>query len=90
MNYKDIMNAYLKIRKIDNTIPDEVLDFMKDAAIEKLQHTLFPINQTVSGQSPNNQNSENNKSEDADNLAVNRGNIFTEQVDYQIKNSNDN
>lgn len=43
MNYKDIMNAYLRIRKIDNTIPDEVLEFMKDAAIEKLQHKLTNI-----------------------------------------------
>ena len=32
-----IRNAYCKIRKIDQTIPDEVLDFMKDAAIEKIR-----------------------------------------------------
>lgn len=32
----DIIDAYLRIRKIDNTIPDDVLDFMKDCAIEML------------------------------------------------------
>lgn len=37
MTKEDIINAYCKIRSIDNTIPDEVLDFMKDAAIEKLE-----------------------------------------------------
>lgn len=36
MEAKDIVNAWARIRKNDNTIPDEVLDFMKDAAIEKL------------------------------------------------------
>ena len=36
MTTKDITDAWARIRKIDNTIPDEVLDFMKDAAIEKL------------------------------------------------------
>jgi len=34
---KDIIDAYCKIRTIDNTIPDDVLDFMKAAAIEKLK-----------------------------------------------------
>jgi hypothetical protein len=33
---KEIMDAYIWIRKNNSTIPDEVLDFMKDAAIEKL------------------------------------------------------
>ena len=39
MNYdkKDIIDAWGEIRKIDQTIPDEVLDLMKDAAIEKLE-----------------------------------------------------
>ncbi len=37
MKREDIINAYLKIRTIDNTIPDEVLDFMKNSAIEKLE-----------------------------------------------------
>lgn len=32
-----IIDAYCRIRTIDNTIPDDVLDFMKDAAIEKLR-----------------------------------------------------
>ena len=36
MKKKDIINAYCKIRTIDQTIPDEVLDFMKDAALSKL------------------------------------------------------
>jgi hypothetical protein len=36
MTEKDIINAYCLIRTIDQTIPDEVLDFMKEAAIEKL------------------------------------------------------
>jgi hypothetical protein len=36
MTEKDIISAYCKIRTIDQTIPDEVLDFMKEAAIEKL------------------------------------------------------
>lgn len=36
MNKKMIIDAYCHIRTIDQSIPDEVLDFMKDAAIEKL------------------------------------------------------
>lgn len=36
MTEKMIRDAYCKIRTIDHTIPDDVLDFMKDAAIEKL------------------------------------------------------
>jgi riboflavin synthase alpha subunit len=34
---KQIIDAYCRIRMIDNTIPDEVLDFMKNAALEKLE-----------------------------------------------------
>ena len=37
MTEKMIIHAYCRIRTIDNTIPDDVLDFMKDAAIEKLR-----------------------------------------------------
>lgn len=37
MTKEDIINTYCKIRSIDNTIPDDLLDFMKDAAIEKLE-----------------------------------------------------
>jgi hypothetical protein len=37
MTVRDIRDAYIRMRKIDNTIPDCVLDFMKDAAIEKLE-----------------------------------------------------
>ena len=41
MTEKMIMDAYVRMRTIDNTIPDEVLDFMKDAAIEKLMKTHY-------------------------------------------------
>lgn len=37
MNKKMIIDAYVKIRTIDQSIPDDVLDFMKIAAIEKLE-----------------------------------------------------
>lgn len=40
MTEKMIRDAYCKIRTIDHTIPDDVLDFMKDAAIEKLNSLL--------------------------------------------------
>lgn len=36
MKKQDIINAYLEIRKTNNTIPDDVLDFMKNSAIERL------------------------------------------------------
>ena len=36
MTEKMIRDAYCKIRTIDQTIPDDVLDFMRDASIEKL------------------------------------------------------
>jgi len=31
MKKEDIINAYLKVREVDNTIPDDVLDFWKIA-----------------------------------------------------------
>lgn len=37
MTEKMILDAYARIRTIDQTIPDDVLDFMKDASIEKLK-----------------------------------------------------
>ena len=37
MKKEDIINAYVRIRKIDNTIPDEVLNFMKDCAIKTIE-----------------------------------------------------
>jgi hypothetical protein len=37
MTEKMIIDAYCRIRTIDQTIPDDVLDFMKNAAIEKLR-----------------------------------------------------
>lgn len=36
MKEEDIIKAYCRIRTIDHTIPDDVLDFMKQAAIEKI------------------------------------------------------
>lgn len=36
MKRKDITDAWALIRKIDQTIPDDVLDFMKDSAIAAL------------------------------------------------------
>lgn len=35
---EDIVKAYAKIRIIDSSIPDEVLDFMKQASIDKLSN----------------------------------------------------
>lgn len=40
MTKEDIINAYCRIRTVDYNIPDDVLDFMKDSAIEKLEGTL--------------------------------------------------
>lgn len=37
MTKKDIIDAYVRIRTIDNTIPDDVLDYMKDAALFRLE-----------------------------------------------------
>lgn len=37
MKKKDITDAWARIRKIDQTIPDEVLDFMKNAALRELE-----------------------------------------------------
>lgn len=38
-----IRDAYCRIRTIDNSIPDDVLDFMKDAAIEKLHRAPVSV-----------------------------------------------
>lgn len=38
MNKKAIIDAYARIRTIDNTIPDDVLDFMKNSAITMLEN----------------------------------------------------
>lgn len=37
MRKEEIIKAYCRIREIDNTIPDDVLDFMKEAALEKIK-----------------------------------------------------
>jgi hypothetical protein len=38
MKKQDIIKAYCRIRAIDNTIPDDVLNFMKESALEKLSN----------------------------------------------------
>ncbi len=44
MNEKMIRDAYCRIRTIDNTIPDDVLDFMLEASLEKLNQTSIIFN----------------------------------------------
>lgn len=44
MDKKEIIKAWLRIRQIDNTIPDDVLNFMKESAIEALS---LPIESEV-------------------------------------------
>lgn len=45
MKKQNIIDAYVRIRTIDNTISDDVLDFMKEASIEALDkkedHTAY-------------------------------------------------
>lgn len=42
MTEKMIIDAYCRIRTIDNSIPGDVLDFMKESALEKLRkHTVI-------------------------------------------------
>ena len=36
MTVRDIKDAYVRIRTVDHTIPDDVLDFMRDSAINEL------------------------------------------------------
>lgn len=43
MTEKQIIDTYCRIRTIDETIPYDVLDFMKDSAIEKLRSESEPI-----------------------------------------------
>lgn len=48
VNKNNIINAYCRIRTIDQTIPDDVLDFMKYASLEKLNednNINFSINE---------------------------------------------
>ena len=42
MNKQDIINAYVTIRKENNTIPDDVLYFMKTVAINQLDSEIKP------------------------------------------------
>lgn len=48
---QSIREAYVRIRTIDHTIPDEVLDFMLKASINHLktnsEHTSFLLSQTM-------------------------------------------
>lgn len=44
MKKKDIIDAYCEIRKTNTSIPDEVLDFMKQSAIEKLDSQKYEKN----------------------------------------------
>jgi len=37
MTEKMIIDAYCRIRTIDNTIPDDVLDFMKESSLDALK-----------------------------------------------------
>jgi hypothetical protein len=39
---KQVREAYIRIRTIDHTISDDILDIMKDAAIEKLSQSSQP------------------------------------------------
>jgi len=40
MKEEEIINAYCKIREIDCSIPDDVLDFMKYASIKEIRSTI--------------------------------------------------
>lgn len=37
MSKESIIEAYCHIRKTDNTVPDDVLDFMKDSALAAIE-----------------------------------------------------
>lgn len=51
MKEKDIIDAYCEMRCTNSTIPDEVLDFMKQASIEKVRtiekHELYLHMKTI-------------------------------------------
>lgn len=47
MNKKMIIDAYARIRTIDNTIPDDVLDFMKNAALQALEENNKKSSQSI-------------------------------------------
>ena len=44
---KEIREAYIFLRKENNTIPSETLEFMKDSSIEKLHYNELPIKDLV-------------------------------------------
>lgn len=37
MTESDIRRAYVRMREVDQTIPDEVLDFMRDCALAEIK-----------------------------------------------------
>ncbi len=37
MTESDIRRAYVRMREVDHTIPDEVLDFMRDCALAEIK-----------------------------------------------------
>lgn len=39
---KEIIEAWTFLRRMNNTVPDETLDFMRDAALEKLNLVSIP------------------------------------------------
>lgn len=43
MTKDDIINAWARIRKIDETIPDDVLDFLRDSAIKELNRKKLTL-----------------------------------------------
>lgn len=61
MTEKMIIDAYCRIRTIDQSIPDDVLDFMKNAAIEKLHQMQHDAKLPVTGNSFNDFDAECNE-----------------------------
>jgi len=56
---KEILDAYVFLRTNNQSIPDEVLDFIKDAALEKLK--AIPIEPPVSPKTVEEEELEYNK-----------------------------
>ena len=47
MTEQMIRDAYIRIRTIDQTIPDDVLDFMKDSAIDALNSKWISVKERM-------------------------------------------
>lgn len=41
MKREDIIRAWVRIREVDDTIPDEVIDFMKDSALRQIDSERY-------------------------------------------------